>query len=102
MNDIIRIDRVVAEFDVWLGEMFPFAKMKVKVLDRKNEGLLAIPNLHVLNKLSREPEYMCGLGDTVEEAVEDALARFTGLARQHMPETGLTIADFSWSAPEDF
>ncbi|MES1213107.1 MAG: hypothetical protein ABUL64_00835 [Singulisphaera sp.] len=100
---ILRVERVVAEFNVWLGELFPFAKMKVKVIERNiGEGFLAVPNLVVRNRLSHDPEYISGISDTIDGALDDAICRFVELARQNAPESGLTEADFIWSAAEDF
>jgi hypothetical protein len=102
MDGVRRIDRVVAQFEVWLDETFPFAKTKVKVLERSPGDFLAVPNLAVRNLTSREPEYISGLGSTVEEAVNDLLVRFVSGVRKHSPISGLTESNFEWSAPEDF
>lgn len=101
--DILRVERVVAEFHVWLGALFPFATMKVRVLERnRGEGFLAVSNLLVLNRESRLPDYSSGIADTIEGALEDALCRFVELARENLPADGFTESDFTWSAPEDF
>ena len=102
MSEILRIERVVAEFNVWLGETLPFAKMKVKVLEQNGTGYLAITNLHVLNKSSREPEYISGLGATVDDALKDVLSWFVQIVQRNATERGFNEADFAWSAPEDF
>src|ERR1700722_6479784 len=102
MNDIMRIDRVAGEFEVWLGEIFPFPKMKVKVLEQQGAGFLAVTNLHVLNKTSRDPEYMSGLGSNLDDALDDLITRFLDIVRENMPATGLSESDFIWSAAEDF
>jgi hypothetical protein len=102
MNGAIRIDRVVAHLEVWLDQTLPLAKFKVKVLERSPGEFLAVPNVAVRNASSRAPEYISGLGGTVDEAVDDLLVRFVSEARQHSPIGGLTEADFEWPASEDF
>jgi hypothetical protein len=102
MDGVMRIDKVVAMLEVWLDATFPFAKIKVKVVDRSKGGLIAVPNLAFRNPRSGEPEYTSGLGDTAEEAVNDLLVRFVSEVRSQKPSHELTEEDFEWSAPEDF
>ena len=87
---------------MWLDATFPFAKMKVKVLERSPGNFLAVPNLARRNAISGETEYTSGLGGNVEEAVSDLLVRFVSEVREHSPSSGLNEGDFEWSAPEDF
>ena len=102
MDGIIRIDRVVAEFDVWLdATLFPFPKMKVKVLKRSGD-FIAVSNLSRRDRSTGEPDGIAGLGDTADEALADLLARFTSDVRVCLPPNGLIESDFAWSATEDF
>jgi hypothetical protein len=102
MNGVIRIDRIIGYYDVWLENSFPFAKMMVKVIERSAHDYLAVPNLMVRHKTSREPEFISGLGPNAAEAVDDLLARFAEGVRSNTPALGLTEDDFEWSAPEEF
>ncbi len=102
MDGVIRIDKVVVYLEVWFDGTFPFAKMKVKVLDRSKGDYLAVPNLAFRNPVSGAPEYTSGLGNTIEEAVDDLLVRFVSEVRSCKSGDELTDADFEWSAPEDF
>lgn len=102
MDGIRRVDRVLSELDVWLDDSFPFAKMKVKVIQRAVDDMLAVANVGIRNLASREREYISGLGATADEAVNDLLVRFVSLVRANTPPEGLTEKDFEWSAPEDF
>lgn len=102
MDGVIRVDRVAAQFEVWFDDSFPFAKIKVKILERTAGDYLAISNVAVRNYVSREPEWTSGIGDTIEEAKQDLLTRFIDEARQHVPPGGFTEADFIWSACEEF
>jgi hypothetical protein len=102
MDGVIRIDKVVAMLEVWLDATFPIAKMKVKVLDRSQGDFLAVPNLAFRDPTSGAHEYISGLGDTAEEAVNDLLVRFISEFRSQKPSNELTEADFEWSAPEEF
>ena len=102
MDGIIKIDKVVANLEVWLDPTFPFAKMKVKVLERSPGDFLAVPNLAWRNAALNEAEYTSGLGGSAEEAVRDLLERFVSEVREQSSGGILTETDFEWSAPEDF
>ncbi len=101
-NHSFRIDKVAGEFQVWLDDSFPFAKMKVKVLERSSGDFLAVPNLFVLDPLSQEPVYISGLAGSASEALDDLLTRFVANVRENTPPGGLTETSFVWSAHEDF
>ena len=102
MDGVARIDRVVAQLEVCLDGTFPFPKLKVKVLQRQGGDYLAVPNVAIRHRVTREPDWIAGLGNTAEEAVEDLLPSFVRGVRENTPQGGLTESDFEWSAPEDF
>ena len=102
MKGFIRINRVAASFEIWLDDTFPFAKMKVKVIEQPNGEFFAVANLAVRNRVTRQPEGVAGLGTTIDEALEDVLKRFMSESQSHRPSNGFTENDFEWSAPEDF
>jgi hypothetical protein len=102
MSRIIRVDRVVAHLEAWVDHVFPFVKFKIKVFERAPNDIIAVPNVAIRHLITREPEWISGLGKSVEEAVDDLLHRFILEVREHTPNSGLTDADFEWSSPEDF
>ena len=97
-----RIDKVVANYEVWLDDDFPFAKMKVKVLQRADDDFLAVSNLNVRNSLTRDIEFIAGLGTTPDIALTDLLHRFCDLVREQLSHGPLGEEDFVWSASEEF
>ena len=102
MSGIVRIEKVVAEFDVWLdADLFPFPKMKVKVLQR-SEGFAAFSNVSRRDRLTGSPDGIAGLGCTPDEALRDLLKRFDLDVRESLPQNGYVADDFAWSSPEDF
>jgi len=88
--------------DVWLGETFPFAKMKVKVVDRDSKGFIAISNLRFRDPVSGIADGEAGLGQNPDEAVNDLINRFVANAMEKRPINGFTGVDFEWAAHEDF
>jgi hypothetical protein len=93
------IDRVVAIFQIGPPlERLPFPSFKVKVIERANGSFLAI-----MNVAARGSDgcgvWEAGLGNTVEEALEDALRRFIRILDEQVP---LAETDFIWSDPTEF
>ena len=50
----------------------PFASFKVKVIERDDGSFVGVPNVAIRSP-EGTPEWTSGLGDTVEEALADAL-----------------------------
>ena len=94
---IARIDRVVAEFDVWTdGMTLPFAKFKVKIVERTDD-FLGVVNVAIKNQVTGYPEWIGGNGWSVEEALEDAIRYFLREVEKYAPPRPLTDEDFEWS-----
>ena len=103
MDGIIRVEKIVAEFDVWLdASLFPLPRMRVKVIERSRDDYLAVANLRRRDAISHEPEGISGLGNTIDESLSDLLTGFVAEARKNVPVGGFDESDFEWSAPEDF
>lgn len=101
-KSVLRIDRVAGLFEVWLGSEFPFAKMRIKVLERGAGDFLAVPNVCVRSIVTRDPVHVSGLGSTVQEALDDLIKGFVRDSRLNTPADGLSESNFEWAAPEDF
>ncbi len=76
----------------------PFASLKVKVVERADGSFLGVPNVAVLAS-DGSPDWVSGLGGTVEEALADALHSFE---MSLGGRSELSEACFAWAAPEDF
>jgi hypothetical protein len=57
-----------------------------------------VPNV-ALRSADGSPDWVAGLGDSVEEALEDTLR---DLAKSVGETAEATSADFEWAAPEEF
>jgi hypothetical protein len=102
MEAIIRVDRVAALLEAWVGDAFPFNKIKIKILDRGQGDYLAVANVSIRNIATMEPEYIAGIGATLEEARDDLFLRFVALVRDNTPEIGLSEENFEWASVQDF
>jgi hypothetical protein len=93
------IDRVAAVFQVGPPLVrLPFSSFKVKVIERTDGSFLATPNVAVLGA-DGHPSWSAGLGDSIEEALVDALRQF---ARDFEDRADLTEAEFAWADPTEF
>jgi hypothetical protein len=91
--------RVAATFQIGPPlEWLPFPSFKVKVLERGDDSFLGVPNVSA-KALDGSPQWTSGLGNTVEQALEDTLNYFVKSLddRRDLPE-----AAFIWTDPEQF
>lgn len=93
------IEKVVAEFQIWSIEKIPSGKFKVKIFERQNSTFIGSPNIAVKSLEDNYPDWICGMGASIEEALEDTLKYFMGTLQGR---EDLTEEDFEWSAHEDF
>lgn len=94
------IEKIVAEFDVWVHPSLPFAKVKVKIKENSKTGtFFGQVNVAVISVLDGTPDWIGGNDSTIEEALENAVKHFylTLQGRE-----GLSIDDFEWADPHDF
>ena len=92
------VSREVAVFQVGppLARL-PFASFKVKIIERDNQSFLAIPN--VARRLpDGSPDWTAGLGNSIDEALEDALRYFA----ESIGDGSDSLEDYEWAAVEDF
>jgi len=99
---VVRIDRVAEVFEIWPAGEFPLAKFKVKVLQREGAQFLGVPNIAIKSPVTGEPEWTSGLGDSIEEALDDALRYFFREVQDSCYDRPLTEDDFCWASSEDF
>ena len=93
------ISRVAAVFQVGPPlAALPFASLKVKVVERADCSFLGVPNVAVMAS-DGSPDWVSGMGSTVEEALADALRYFVSSLGGR---SGLGEESFAWAAPEDF
>jgi hypothetical protein len=102
VDGIARIDRIVAVFEIWAPETLPFAKFKVKIVERSGNRFAGCANVAIRKPKTGEPEFVAGLGGSVEEALKDTLHYFFREIEENSPGRPLDESDFAWSAFEDF
>jgi len=99
VEGLLVCERVVAVFHVSDSlARLPFARFKVKVLERPDGTFFACPNVAVRGPAG-DAEWIGGFGVTIDEAVEDGLRFFFGTWADRQD---LTESDFVWSDLHDF
>lgn len=98
VQGINKIEKVIAEFNVWAIDNVPYGKFKVKILEQPNGQYVGVPNVAVKNQ-DGIPDGISGLGRTENEALEDTIKYFL---KSLEGRTDLTEDDFEWSDPHDF
>ena len=93
------IEMVVAEFHILSIEKIPFGKFKVKIFDRQNGTFIGSPNIAVKSLDDSSPDWICGMGASIEGALEDTLKYFMNTLQGREE---LTEEDFECFAHEDF
>jgi hypothetical protein len=93
------IQRLAAVFQVGppLARL-PFPSFKVKVLERADGSFVAVLNV-AIRAADGSPDWEAGLGDSVEEALEEALVRF---ARSLGDDGILSECAFAWADAGEF
>ena len=94
---LLRLDVVVATYDFWaLEEALPFPRFSVRVVHRPSADYQAAPNVIVRNVTTGDVEYTCGIGGSINEAVEDALSGFLKEVEKQSQIRELAEDDFVW------
>lgn len=101
LNGVTKIEKVVAEFNVWSIQKLPFPKFKVKIREVSTGGFSGSTNVAVRSLLDNEPDWTTGFGNTISESLEDTIKSFFETI-QGIEETSLSEDSFVWSDPHDF
>jgi hypothetical protein len=91
----VRVDEVVGMYDVWpMNEFLPFPRFVIKVVRRVGGDFQAVPNVCVRNARTGECEYTCGLGNTADNALADAIQNLFREVQKQSRERPLDVKDF--------
>ena len=98
LHGAARISRVASVFEIRDMRGIPWTKYKIKILEERTGGFVAVANVSVKNAQG-EPDGETGLGPTEAEALQDFLTRMGERlsSRQDWREE-----DFDWVDPQDF
>jgi hypothetical protein len=101
IDGILSIDRVVAEFQIESPEI-PSRYFRVKITEKSTNRYMGRCNVSI-NNADNCPEWILGMGDSIDEALEDTLQQFVRSLQQHKGDRSfLEEEDFTWADCEDF
>jgi hypothetical protein len=99
IEGISRIEKCVAEFQVWEIGRIPSSKFKVKIFEDQNGHFTGFTNLGIKSLLDGSPEFGVGSGKNIAEALENTVNYFVDELNKRQD---LTEEDFEWADPDDF
>ncbi|MFD1885878.1 hypothetical protein [Paenibacillus wenxiniae] len=101
IDNVIKIEKVVAEFNVWATQSLPFPKFKIKIREMSIGGYSGSTNVAVKSILDDEPDWISGFGDSISECLEDTINSFFSTL-EGMEMDKLSEDEFVWSDVHDF
>lgn len=100
------IEKCVAEFQVWMIEILPYAKMKVKVYEGADYTYTGYTDVRIIRKFDGAPQGAVGYGKTIDEALIDTINYFVQMVKEDYPKSeypnGLSESDIEYTEYSDF
>lgn len=100
VDGIAKIEKCVAEFNVWELNISPYAKFKIKVFEDTDSKFAGYSNLQVIDEAGNYNSAV-GYGSTLEEALNDTIRCFVSMTVWKAPEKWME-SDFLCSDSFDF
>lgn len=95
------VDKIVAEFTVWMEEILPSGKMKIKIYESQDGTYIGTTDLCIKRKFDGYPAGAIGTGKTTDATLVDTINYF----KEMLKEDGLdmlTEEDIEYTAYSDF
>lgn len=106
IDGVKKIERCVEEFEIWMTDILPYAKMKIKVYEAQDKTFAGRTDVLVKRKFDGEPEGAVGHGITVDEALENTFQCFVNMVEKDYPidkyPDGLSKTDIEYAEYSDF
>lgn len=100
------IEKCVAEFQIWLHDILPYGKMKIKIYERQDHIFFGYTDVRVIRKFDNSPEGAVGHGKSIEEALVDTIKYFIQIVEEDYPKSeypnGLSDSDIQYVDYSDF
>lgn len=106
LENVVKIEKLVEEFHIWMHKILPYAKMKVKIYERQDDLFVARIDVKLKRKSNGEAESIVGCGSSMEDALAEAVDNFNKIVDSDYPQDGnnfrLTEDDIEYPDPKDF
>jgi hypothetical protein len=93
----VRLDKVVATYEMWTMGRLPIPIVTIKVVARAVGDFHAVPNVVVKSPKSGQCEYTSGIGPSISEALQDAIRRFWQEVKEASESRDLEEGDLVWT-----
>lgn len=80
VDQVGNIEKMVGEFLIWMPELLPYAKMKIKIYENRDGKYTGYTDVRILRVYDKTPEGAVGFGNSVEVALEQTLKNFVEIA----------------------
>lgn len=103
IDDVVAIEKSVAEFNVIELKYTPWRKFKVKIFEDVQGKFTGYTNLMLRDRMESNTSY-CGVGhgNTMSEALEETVNNFMKMVKERAKEKALDDSDFEVSDAYDF
>ncbi len=102
----IGIEKCVAEFQIWLPDILPCEKMKIKIYEQRDHLFWGHTNVMLVRKFDNSPEGAGDWGDSIEKALINTINEFLKMVEEDYPRSqypkGLSVSDIQYSEDSDF
>ncbi len=81
-----KIEKCVAEYQIWSADILPYAKMKIKIYENQNHYFSGYTDVMIIRKYNNVPETVTGTGKTIEEALVNTINIFFEIVEEDYPK----------------
>lgn len=105
-SKVERIEKCVAEYQIWMHTVLPYGKLKIKIYEDQDSKYIGITDIHVRRKFDGEFEGGIGYGNSIDEALKDTINCFVEIINTDYPvekyPQGLSEEDIEYAEYSDF
>ncbi len=103
-GDSIVISKLVAEYDLFSLNVFPYTHCKARVWQEDTGKYFAYTNIRIKDTENNTVDGIAGMGKNEQEALNDLIKNFLSLILQYEEKWGrkLTDDDYEYTDPADF
>lgn len=106
VDKVEKIEKCVAEYQIWMHTILPYGKMKIKIYENQKRTYTGITDVHVRRKFDGGFECGVGFGQSIDAALEDTIKYFLEIVNSDYPEQeyphGLAEEDIEYAEYSDF
>ncbi|EBS7636900.1 hypothetical protein CDR68_24955 [Salmonella enterica] len=106
IHNVSKIEKVAAEFVIWMIGIIPGAKVKIKIFESQDGGYTGFTNVKIIRKFDNSSESAVGFGKSVDESLENTINYFLSIINNDYPEElypeGLSEEHIEYVEDSDF